>query len=174
MLHTLYSPHTVVEWSFNSWVTPLLKTLQSLSKALSVEAKVPKMACKARRDSSCSSSLPALPHGYPTQLQWLPRHSLGHTKRTPASGYLHKWFPLPGPLSRSNICLLVPSLSSGLYSNVTTPPVKPPLTKFNEIASSCSWISPVAQWERVCLQLRRFRRHGFNPWVGKIPWRRKR
>ena len=69
VLHTLYSPHTVAEWSFNSWVTPLLKTLQSLSKALSEGAKVPKMACTARRDSPCSSCLPALPHGYSTQLQ---------------------------------------------------------------------------------------------------------
>ena len=26
-------------------------------------------------------------------------------------------------------------------------------------------------WQRICLQ---YRRPGFNPWVGKIPWRRKR
>ena len=29
------------------------------------------------------------------------------------------------------------------------------------------WLS----WYRICLQCRRL---GFNPWVGKIPWRRKR
>ena len=29
------------------------------------------------------------------------------------------------------------------------------------------WLS----WQRICLQ---YRRPGFNPWVGKIPWRRKR
>ena len=27
--------------------------------------------------------------------------------------------------------------------------------------------------KKICLQSRRHRRHGFNPWVGKIPWRRK-
>ena len=31
--------------------------------------------------------------------------------------------------------------------------------------------SLVAWWWRICLQCRR---HGFNPWVRKIPWRRKR
>ena len=31
----------------------------------------------------------------------------------------------------------------------------------------------VAQWSRICLQCRRHRRHGFDPWVGKNPWRRK-
>ena len=32
-----------------------------------------------------------------------------------------------------------------------------------------SWAFPVAQ-QRTCLQCRG---HGFDPWVGKIPWRRK-
>ena len=32
-----------------------------------------------------------------------------------------------------------------------------------------SWASPMAQWYRIHLQCRR---HRFNPWVGKIPWRR--
>ena len=31
--------------------------------------------------------------------------------------------------------------------------------------------SQVAQWYRICLQSRRYR---FSPWVGMIPWRRKR
>ena len=35
---------------------------------------------------------------------------------------------------------------------------------------SCSGASQVAQWWRICLRLRR---HRFNSWVGKIPWRRK-
>ena len=34
-----------------------------------------------------------------------------------------------------------------------------------------SWASLVAELERICLQCRR---PGFNPWVGKIPWRRER
>ena len=33
-----------------------------------------------------------------------------------------------------------------------------------------SWASLVAQLVRICLQCGR---PGFNPWVGKIPWRRK-
>ena len=39
-----------------------------------------------------------------------------------------------------------------------------------------SWwgASQMAQWVRTCLQCRRHRRHGFNSWVGKIPWRRAR
>ena len=32
------------------------------------------------------------------------------------------------------------------------------------------WASLVAQWLGICLQCRR---HGFHPYVGKIPWRRK-
>ena len=28
------------------------------------------------------------------------------------------------------------------------------------------------QLKKVCLRCRRRRRHGFDPWVGKIPWRR--
>ena len=32
-----------------------------------------------------------------------------------------------------------------------------------------TWASLVAQQERICLQ---YRRHGFDPWVRKIPWRK--
>ena len=32
------------------------------------------------------------------------------------------------------------------------------------------WVSQVAQWKN-CLLIQE--RGGFNPWVGKIPWRRK-
>ena len=35
------------------------------------------------------------------------------------------------------------------------------------------WASLMAQRVRICLQCRRHRRHGFDPWVGKIPWRKK-
>ena len=31
----------------------------------------------------------------------------------------------------------------------------------------------MAQWLRIRLQCRSFRRHRFNPWVGKMPWRRR-
>ena len=33
------------------------------------------------------------------------------------------------------------------------------------------WASLVVQWVKNCLQCRR---PGFDPWVGKIPWRRER
>ena len=32
--------------------------------------------------------------------------------------------------------------------------------------------SPVAKWQRICLQCRSHKRHQFDPWVRKIPWRR--
>ena len=36
-----------------------------------------------------------------------------------------------------------------------------------------AWAPVVAQWERICLQCRRCKRCGFDPWAGKILWRRK-
>ena len=36
------------------------------------------------------------------------------------------------------------------------------------------WDSQMAQSWRVCLQCRWHSRRGFNPWVRKVPWRRKR
>ena len=35
-----------------------------------------------------------------------------------------------------------------------------------------TWAFLVAQQQRICLPFRRCRRHRFDPWVGKIPWRR--
>ena len=32
--------------------------------------------------------------------------------------------------------------------------------------------SPMAQWKRICLQCKRHRKHRFDPWVKKVPWRR--
>ena len=37
----------------------------------------------------------------------------------------------------------------------------------------CEGASLMAQLWRICLQHRRHRKCKFNPWVGKIPWRRK-
>ena len=39
--------------------------------------------------------------------------------------------------------------------------------------ASFIWVYLVAQWWRICLQCRQPRTHGFDPWVGKTPWRRK-
>ena len=36
-----------------------------------------------------------------------------------------------------------------------------------------SWASQVAQCKESACQFRRSKRHGFNPWVGKIPCKRK-
>ena len=33
--------------------------------------------------------------------------------------------------------------------------------------------SQMAQWSRICLQCRGYWGCGFDPWVGKIPWKRK-
>ena len=47
-----------------------------------------------------------------------------------------------------------------------------PILKAASHPKSLFCISTVGppQWWRICLQCRR---HGFNPWVGKTPWRRK-
>ena len=42
-----------------------------------------------------------------------------------------------------------------------------------KFVSFTSQTSPMAELQRICLQCRRHSSHGFNPWVGKIPWRRK-
>ena len=39
--------------------------------------------------------------------------------------------------------------------------------------SESNWASLVAQWQRIHLQCRRGRRLRFDPWVRKIPWRKK-
>ena len=35
------------------------------------------------------------------------------------------------------------------------------------------WLPQWLSRQRICLQHKRYRRRGFNPWVRKIPWRRK-
>ena len=42
------------------------------------------------------------------------------------------------------------------------------LSSFEESFLLPQWLSGL----KICLQCRRHRRHGFNPWVRKIPWRR--
>ena len=39
-----------------------------------------------------------------------------------------------------------------------------------KVMSLLFMVSTVAQWSRICLQ---WKKHKFNPWIGKIPWRRK-
>ena len=39
-----------------------------------------------------------------------------------------------------------------------------------EASMDSLWASLVVQWQRICLQCRG---HRFDPWVRKIPWRRK-
>ena len=50
-----------------------------------------------------------------------------------------------------------------------------PTTYFKDITCPLFRVlaSLVAQQWRICLQCRRYRRLRFNPWVGKIPWRRE-
>ena len=42
----------------------------------------------------------------------------------------------------------------------------------NRYLLSTHWASLVAQYKKTACQCRRHKRHGFDPWVGKIPWRR--
>ena len=59
-------------------------------------------------------------------------------------------------------------------------PIFPSLRFYNLIKSDLPYayqyiagVFLVAQWQGIHLQFRRHRRHGFNPWVGNIPWRKK-
>ena len=45
------------------------------------------------------------------------------------------------------------------------------LSNWTEL-NCCSIRASLVQWERICVQCRRHRRCGFDPWVGKIAWRR--
>ena len=40
-------------------------------------------------------------------------------------------------------------------------------------STTICWASQVAQWWRIHLAMQETKRRGFDPWVGKIPWRRK-
>ena len=44
----------------------------------------------------------------------------------------------------------------------------PSVCSYNELLGLPRW----HWWKRTCRQCRRHNRHGFDPWVGKIPWRR--
>ena len=48
-------------------------------------------------------------------------------------------------------------------------------SKANPVSTSTTiyWASQVAQWWRIHLSMQETKRRGFDPWVGKIPWRRK-
>ena len=50
---------------------------------------------------------------------------------------------------------------------------KPKLSKIFASESWDVWASLGSQWQRICLQRTSCRSLGFNPQVGKIPWRRK-
>ena len=45
---------------------------------------------------------------------------------------------------------------------------------FNQTLTSTilTWASPVAQWQGIYLQVWSRRKHGFDPWVRRIPWRK--
>ena len=80
----------------------------------------------------------------------------------------------------------VPMLPSENYSGICPPKWKCWVIKYEHCLISLVW-SPkfyscvpfslekllMAQWWRIHLQCRRHGRRGLDPWVGKIPWRRK-
>ena len=65
------------------------------------------------------------------------------------------------PLSPGRLCL--PSCSPQCSH---CPTAQPHLQSASGTRGLPWWLS----WQRICLQCRR---PGFNPWVGKIPWRRE-
>ena len=83
------------------------------------------------------------------------------------------WTPLPPPsrlwgLSRASTLVQVKSHRSVVY--VLRKRAELQTTRKNVMKLPTQWASLVAQWKRICLQCRR---PGFDPWVGKIPWRMK-
>ena len=77
------------------------------------------------------------------------------------------------PSSCSGGCLLCLQISKLLPGR----PASSHICSFSTRSRGFSYLflwraSPVAQGLRIRLQCRRCGRHGFDPWVGKMPWRR--
>ena len=89
------------------------------------------------------------------------------------------------PTQRLNLCLL-----HLLHWQVDSLPLAPPCSVFQSCLTLCNpmdcstpgfpvlhYFSELPRWhsgkESTC-QCRRCKRHGFNPWVRKMPWSRKR
>ena len=146
--------------------TPLLKVFQSFLASLRVWLKIfSTLYGNLTTTISLTSSPTILPfsHSVPALL------FLDHTRNIPTSG-------LPPVLSP-----LLEVLPSG-------PQIIHPSNFFRDFTESVSlsfesqfvspyshlWASAVTQWvKRICLLCRRHIRNRFDPWVGKIPWRRK-
>ena len=64
------------------------------------------------------------------------------------------------------------------FSKVPTVAHETPVTALSFSTFTCpntpGRASLVAQWERIHLPMQEMQRHGFDPWVGKISWRRAR
>ena len=73
-------------------------------------------------------------------------------------------FPSPGDLPDPGIKLKSPALAGGFF---TTEPLGKPTGTLCFIFIN---LFPGGSDGRVCLQ---YEKAGFDPWVGKIPWRRK-
>ena len=73
----------------------------------------------------------------------------------------------PQGLERREMVSLYPDISPGQLD------VLVPAAVFG-LDCSRSGASLVTQEKRICVQCRRCRRLGFDPWAGKIPWKRAR
>ena len=82
------------------------------------------------------------------------------------------------PIGYLFICKIIHQISPscGVISNCSIEQPWKAVSKFYKNKYSVIWISGFPWWlshrEPAC-QCRRHRRHGFNPWVRKISWRRK-
>ena len=117
------------------------------------------------------------------QTQWLkPQRCIVSQSRSPKARCQQDWF-LPGVLGK--ICsLLLPELVA-IFGILRLTEGSPSISTFTFTCHSpCISVSGSnfpfllgfpggASGKEPTRQCRRHRRHGFNPWVQKIPWRRK-
>ena len=95
-------------------------------------------------------------------------HICGGSHPPPLSPHLCPWHrePPPHPQSTPHTLLTLPnSVPSEHYSCYTH------FTDWQVLRSQRDFLSGSSGKEPAC-QCRRHKRHRFNPWVGKIPWRR--
>ena len=90
----------------------------------------------------------------------------GHWTEPPA---LHSSSPLATDFTHSSVRTSMLLFQFVLPSPLAAPSLStyPTLTWNMLVCFQASLL-----WQRICLQCRSCRRRGFDPWVGKIPWRR--
>ena len=114
---------------------------------------------KARTGTSMAPALPVSAHHVISCALILVFQPQGHHLRCSSASSI-----LTDPLT----CLLPFTITSSLHNRINLPIMD----------SFCTWYIPFmgfpggASGKEPACQCRRHKRHGFDPWVGKIPWRR--